>query len=179
MKNKVFLWIILFVIMSLILIFCNIKSFAYYNFLSPEANEALENIRKKHREKQIVCEKEEGIIWVVILPKNDSVETREIRELVYNDETGESDGIYNFTDIIIKNPQGWTEIIWSPAAKFHLYDVPRICFVYEPDNGHRTVPPPSGTPSDPENWYWLPSGDLEGSGSWIQWIQIVELKPGN
>ena len=164
MKSKLFVLIAFIVI---VLISCTVSSFAYYSFLSLESNIVLENLMEKHRIKEIVLEKEEGIIWTVVIPKNRGVETEEIREIIYNDETGKFEAVYTFTKIIIINPEAWTRIIWGPAAKFFPFDVPKLCFIYD-NNG--TIPPPSGTPSDTENWYWLPSGDLEGSGSWIQWI---------
>jgi len=165
MKSQIFFGALIFFVLFLL---CFLPSFAYYNFLSPEANIALEELKEKHRIKGIVLEKEEGIVYIVVLPKNDGVETKEIREWVYNDETKQFEGPYNFTYITITNSKGWASVIWGSASKFHLYDIPKLCFVYE-NNGNRTVLPPLGTPSDIENWYWLPYGNLEGSGSWIQW----------
>lgn len=147
------------------------KACAYYNFLSSESNAALEVLKEKFREKEIILEKEYGFVWRVFLPKNDGVETEEVQKAVYNDETGEFEAIYTFTYITILNAKGPTRVVWGFASKFHQYNVPRLCFVYESggtDNGNGIVPPSSGTPSDLENWYWLPCGDLEGSGSWIQ-----------
>lgn len=128
MRNRIFLGLIVFFVLFLV---CYSSSLAYYNFLSPECNIYLENLKEKFRMKQIVLEKKEGIVWAVILPKNDGVETKEVRELVYNDETGKPEGVYTFTDIIIKNPQGWTQIIWGPAAEVFPYDVPRICIRFD------------------------------------------------
>lgn len=169
MKGK-----LLVLLVVVILIFCSIESLADYSFLSLEANKAIEILKEKFREKEIVLEKREGIIWTVILPKNDGVKREEIKEAVYSDETGKFEAIYNFTYITIINAQRETRIVWGHAVRFYPYDIPKLCFVYDYDYG--TVLPPSGAPSDPENWYWLPCGDLEGNGSWIQ---IVEFKLSN
>jgi len=128
MKSRIFLGVLVFVVLFLI---CFLPSFAYYSFLSPEANEALEVLKEKFREKEIVLEKEEGIIWVVIIPKNSGVETEEIMEMIYSDEKGKLGTVYTFTKIIITNPEGWTRIIWGAAAKSHPYDIPKLCFVFD------------------------------------------------
>jgi len=134
MKSKVFLWIILFVIVLLAFIFCNIKSFAGYSdysFLSPEANKALEDLKwKYYGVKEIICKKEEGEVWVIILPKNDGVKTEEVKEKVYSEE-GKFEGLYKFTNIIIKNPQGWISVVWGPAAEFYPRNVPKICVRFD------------------------------------------------
>jgi len=80
--------------------------------------------------REIVLEKEEGIVWTVKLPKNDGVKTKETRELVYNDETGQFEGPYNFTYITIKNAKGWTSVTWGSAADIYSYNVPKLCFVF-------------------------------------------------
>ncbi|MFA5392365.1 MAG: hypothetical protein WC306_01550 [Candidatus Paceibacterota bacterium] len=97
--------------------------------LTPESNAALEVLKEKHREKEIVLEKEKGIVWSVILPKNDGVKTSEIKEAVYDDE-GKFEAVYTFTEIIIVNPKGWTSVTWGVASKFYPYDVPRIRFIF-------------------------------------------------
>jgi len=127
MKSKLFILIWLIVIA---LIFCTINSFAEYSFLSPECNAYLEELKEKFSVKEIVLEKEEGIVWIVKLPRNDGVETKEIRELVYNDETGKPEDVYNFTYITITNAKGWTSVIWGSATDIYPYDVPKLCFVF-------------------------------------------------
>ena len=111
--------------------FISLDGLAYYSFLSPESNTALGNLREKYKEREIILEKEHGLVWIVILPKNDRVEIKEARELVYNDETGKFEAVYNFTDIIITNPKSWTKIVWGSAAKFYPYNVPRIRFMFD------------------------------------------------
>ena len=127
MKSRVVLGVLVFVVLFLI---CFLLSFADYSFLSPESNAALDVLKEKHRVKEITVEKEHGFVWVVILPRNDGIETNEVKEMVYNDETGEPEGIYTFTDIIMTNPKGPTKVIWGSAAKFHPYDVPRLKFIF-------------------------------------------------
>jgi hypothetical protein len=104
----------------------SMNAFAY-GFLSLQSNAAIEQFREKHRIKEIVSEEEHGFIWAVILPKNDGVEINEIKEEIEGH-------IYKITEITITNPQGWTKVIWGSAAKFHPYDVPRLKFMYMPDN---------------------------------------------
>jgi hypothetical protein len=129
MKSKLFVLIVFIVIA---LIFCTISSFASYNFLSSESNTALEDLKwKYYGVKEIILEKEHGFVWTVILPKNDGVEIEEAQEAVYNDETEEFEGSYNFTYITIRNAKGWTEVIWGSASKFYPYDVPKLCFVFD------------------------------------------------
>lgn len=120
---------LLLFLVIVIFFFISLDAFAYYNFLSPESNTAIERFKEKYRVKEIVSEKEYGFVWTVILPPNSGVETNEVREAVYNDETGKFEAMYNFTDITITNAEGWTKVIWGSAAKFHPYDVPRIKFV--------------------------------------------------
>src|SRR5680860_759289 len=108
MKNRIFFGVLIFLVLFL---FCFLPSFAYYNFLSQEANIALEELKGKYGVNRIVLEKAEGMIWTVILPKNNGVETEEIKEAVYNDETREFEAIYNFTQITILNAKGWTKVI--------------------------------------------------------------------
>ena len=117
MKSQIFLGLIVFFILFSV---CFLPSFAYYNFLSPECNIYLEKLKEKFREKEIVLEKEEGIVWIVELSKNDRVKVEEIKE-----------GFYTFTRITILNARGWTKVIWGFASKFHPYDVPKLCFVYD------------------------------------------------
>jgi len=108
----------------------SMNALAYYVFLSPKCNTYIEELKEKHREHEIVFERE-GLVWTVILPPNSRVETNEVREAVYNDETREFEAMYNFTDITITNAKGWTKIIWGPASEFYPYDVPRIKFVFD------------------------------------------------
>ena len=119
----------LFLIIA-VFFFLSLDAFAYYSFLSPESNAAIERFKEKHRLKEIVSEKEEGLVWTVILPPNSGVETNQTEEAVYN-ETGEFEVVYTFTEITIKNPQGWTKVVWGSAAEFHPYDVPRIHFIFD------------------------------------------------
>jgi len=125
MKSRIFFGVLIFLVLFLLYF---LPSFAYYNFLSPGANIALEELKEKYGVKEIVLEKEGGIIWTVILPKNDGVKTEEIKEAVYSDETGEFKAIYNFTYITILNARGWTSVIWGSAADTYPYDVPKLCF---------------------------------------------------
>jgi len=129
MKSRILFGLSLVVFFVLFLV-CSLSSFADYPFLSPEANEALENLKEKHRVKEIILEKEHGFIWIVVLPKNDGVETKEAQEAVYNDETGKFEAIYNFTYITILNARGYTKVIWGSASKFYPYDIPKLCFVF-------------------------------------------------
>jgi hypothetical protein len=111
--------------------FIFLDAFAYYSFLSPECNTFIEELKEKHRAKEIVSVKEEGIVWIVIIPKNSGVEVKEVaQEAVYSEE-GKFEGVYTFTDIIIKNPQEWTRIIWGSATEFYPYDMPRLHFVFD------------------------------------------------
>jgi len=132
MKSKLLALIVLVVI----LIFCSIESLADYSFLSPEVNEALENLKEKYRVKKIAIEtveveKEHGFVWAVILPKNDGVETEEIREAVYNNETDIFEAVYNFTCITILNAVGPTRVVYGSAAEFHPYDQPKLIFIFD------------------------------------------------
>jgi len=127
MKNRVVLGVLVFLVLFLM---CFLPSFADYDFLSSECNIYLEELKEKFREEEIVLEKEEGIIWAVILPKNDGVEMEEAQEAVYNDETGKFEAIYNFTYITILNARGYTKVIWGSASKFYPYDIPKLCFVF-------------------------------------------------
>jgi len=113
--------------------FISLNALAHYSFLSSECNTFIEELKEKFREKEIVLEleKEYGFVWTVVLPKNDGVETEEIKEAIYNDETGKFEAIYNFTYITILNAEGWTKVIWGSASKFHPYDIPKLCFVYD------------------------------------------------
>jgi hypothetical protein len=128
MKNRIVLGVLVFLVLFLT---CFLPIFAYYSFLSPEANIALENLREKHRVKEIVLEKGKGIVWTVILPKNDGVEISEVKEAVYNNETGKFEAVYTFTGVVIINPKGWIKVVWGLAAKFYLYDMPRICVRFD------------------------------------------------
>lgn len=127
--------ILLIVMVALVILSFSINAFAYYNFLSPECNIYLEELKEKFREKEekeIVLEKRKGgFVWAVVLPENDGVEIKKVQEAVYNDGTGKFEGIYRFTNIVIKNPQGWTRIIWGPAADFYPRDLPKVCVRYE------------------------------------------------
>jgi len=127
MKSQIFFGALIFFVLFLL---CFLPSFAYYNFLSPEANIFLEELKEKYGVKKIVLEKEGVMIWNVILPKNNGVETEEIKEAVYNDETGEFEAIYNFTRITILNAEGWTKVILGYASKFYPYNMPKLCFVF-------------------------------------------------
>lgn len=111
-----------------IFLMCFLPCSAYYDFLSPECNAYLEELKEKYSEKETV---EKGFIWAVILPKNDGVETKEIQEAVYNEETGEFEAIYTFTEITIINPKGWIKVTWGVAVNLHPYDVPRIKVRYQ------------------------------------------------
>jgi len=127
MKNRIFFGVLIFLVLFLL---CFLPSFSYYNSLSPEANIFLEELKEKYRVKKIVLEKEGVMIWNVILPKNNGVETEEIKEAVYNDETGEFEAIYNFTRITILNAEGLTKVILGYASKFYPYNMPKLCFVF-------------------------------------------------
>jgi len=127
MKSRIVLGVLVFFVLFLI---CFLPTFAYYSFLSPESNEALEGLKEKYRVKEIVLEKEKGIVWTVILAKNNGVEIREVKEKVYNEE-GKLEGAYNFTDIVIIDAEGWTRIIWGSAADVYPYYVPRLHFVFD------------------------------------------------
>jgi len=127
MKSRIFFGVLIFLVLFLL---CFLPSFSYYNSLSPEANIFLEELKEKYRVKKIVLEKEGVMIWNVILPKNNGVETEEIKEAVYNDETGEFEAIYNFTRITILNAEGWTKVILGYASKFYPYNMPKLCFVF-------------------------------------------------
>ena len=127
MKSRVVLGVLVFLVLFLM---CFLPSFAYYSFLSPESNEALEGLKEKYRVKEIVLEKEYGFVWAVVLPKNDGVETEEIKEAIYNDETGEFEAIYTFTYITILNAEGPTRVVYGSTSKFHPYDVPKIRFIF-------------------------------------------------
>ena len=122
--------LLLVIVIALVVFSFSVDSFACYSFLSDEANIALENLKEKHRVKEIILEKEHGFIWIVVLPKNDGVETKEVQEAVYNDETGKFEAIYNFTYITILNARGYTKVIWGSASKFYPYDIPKLCFVF-------------------------------------------------
>ena len=122
--------LVLFLVIA-VFFFISLDTFAYYNFLSPESNTAIERLREKYRVKEIVSEKEYGFVWTVILPPNSGVETNEVREAIYNDETREFEAIYTFTDITITNAEGWTKVVWGSASEFYPYDVPRIHFIFD------------------------------------------------
>lgn len=130
MKSRIFLGLSLIIFFVLFLL-CSLSSFADYPFLSPEANSYLENLKEKHRVKEIILEKEYGFIWTVVLPKNDGVETKKVQEAVYNDETGKFEAIYNITYITILNARGYAKVIWESASKFYPYDIPKLCFVFD------------------------------------------------
>jgi len=128
MRNRIFFGLLVCLVLFLA---CFSSSLAYYNFLSPEGNIYLEELKEKFREKEIVLKKEEGMIWTVITPKNSGVETRQaVKEAVYS-EDGKFEAVYTFTDIIIRNPQSWTRVVWGFASKFHPYDIPRLHFVFD------------------------------------------------
>lgn len=128
MKSRIVLGVLVFFVLFLI---CFLPSFAYYSFLSPESNEALEGLKEKYRVKEIVLEKEKGIVCTVIIPKNSGMEVKEVvQEAVYSEE-GRFEGLYRFTDIIIINPEGWTRIIWGSATDAYPYDIPRLHFVFD------------------------------------------------
>ncbi len=128
MKNRILFGVLVFLVLFLL---CFLPGFAYYSFLSPESNAALETLKEKFRVKEIILEKEEGIVWIVVLAKNDGVETKEIREWAYNDETKQFEGPYNFTYITITNSKGWTSVIWGSAADTYPYDIPKLCFLFD------------------------------------------------
>ena len=128
MKSRVVLGVLVFLVLFFM---CFLSSFADYSFLSPESNTALDVLKEKHRVKEILVEKEYGFVWAVILPENDGVETEEIREAVYNDETGIFEAVYNFTRITILNAVGPTRVVYGSAAEFHPYDQPKLCFVFD------------------------------------------------
>jgi len=123
MKSRILFGLSLVVFFVLFLV-CSLSSFADYPFLSPEANEALENLKEKHRVKEIILEKEHGFIWTVVLPKNDGVETKEVQEEIEGH-------MYTITEITIINAQGETRIVWGPAAETYPYDIPKICFLFD------------------------------------------------
>lgn len=128
MKSRVVLGVLVFLVLFFM---CFLSSFADYSFLSPESNAALDVLKEKHRVKEIAVEKEHGFVWAVILPKNDGVETEEIREAVYNDETGIFEAVYNFTCITIFNAVGPTRVVYGSAAEFHPYDQPKLIFIFD------------------------------------------------
>lgn len=101
MKSRIFLGFLVSLILFLI---CFLPSFAQYSFLSSESNTALEVLKEKYREKQIVCEKEEGMIWTVITPKNSGVITKETKEKIEGH-------IYTITEITVMNAEGETRIV--------------------------------------------------------------------
>ena len=120
MKSRV-----VFGVLVLVLFFmCFLSSFADYSFLSPKSNAALDVLKEKHRVKEIAVEKEKGIVWVVILPKNNGIKTEEIKEEIEGH-------IYTITEIIVMNPQSWTRIVWGLATEIYPYDIPRLCFVFD------------------------------------------------
>ncbi|MDP2864536.1 MAG: hypothetical protein Q8N73_02700 [bacterium] len=121
----------LLIIVLIALMIFSLNAFADYRFLSLESNTAIEQFKEKYRVKEVVSEKEEGLVWAVILPPNSGVKKDEIREAVYNDETGEFEAIYAFTDITITNAEDWTKVVWGSASEFHPYDVPRIHFIFD------------------------------------------------
>ena len=113
-----------FLIFFVLFLMCFLPSFAYYNFLSPECNIYLEELKEKFREKEIILEKEEGVVWVVILPKNSGVITKEVKE--------EIEGrIYTITEITIMNARGETRIVWGSAAETYSHDIPKLRFVFD------------------------------------------------
>jgi hypothetical protein len=116
--KRFFLGILVFLVLFLV---CFLPSSAYYNFLPPESNAALEIFKEKFREKEIVLEKEHGFIWAVILPKNDGIETNEIEEEIEGQK-------YKITQITILNAQGPTKVVWGSASDAHPYDIPKLCF---------------------------------------------------
>jgi hypothetical protein len=92
--------------------------------LSPECNIYLEELKEKFREKEIVCEKEGGMVWTVITPKNSGVTTKEVKE--------EIEGyIYTITEITVMDAQGETQIVWGPATEIYPYNIPKLCFVFD------------------------------------------------
>lgn len=125
MRRLLLSWVIV------IFFFISLDAFAYYNFLSPESNVAIERFKEKDRVKEIVLEKRYGLVWTVTLPPNSGVETKEVIEAVYNDENGEFEAIYIFTNITITNAEGWTILVWGDATEFYPYHVPRIKFVFD------------------------------------------------
>lgn len=128
MKSRVVFGVLVFLVLFFM---CLLSSFADYSFLSSESNTALDVLKEKYRVKEIVAEKENGFVWAVILPKNDGVETEEIKEAVYNDETGIFEAIYNFTRITILNAVGSTRVVYGSAAEFHPYDQPKLIFIFD------------------------------------------------
>jgi hypothetical protein len=123
--------ILIIVTIVLVIFSFSVNVFADYSFLSLQSNAAIEQFKEKYRVKEIVSEEERGFIWAVILPKNDGIEEEEIKETIYNDETGEFEAIYNFTHITIFNAQGPTRVIYGSAAKFHPYDQPKLTFLFD------------------------------------------------
>jgi len=59
MKSRIFLGLIVFFVLFLV---CSLPIFADYPFLSPKCNVYLEELKEKFREKEIVSEKDGGII---------------------------------------------------------------------------------------------------------------------
>lgn len=119
MKSRIFLGFLVLLILFLI---CFLPSFAYYDFLSPKSNAALEIFKKEFREeKEIVCEKEGKVLWKVILPQNSGVETKEVVEEIEGH-------IYTITEITILNAQGPTEVALGSASDVYPYDIPKLCF---------------------------------------------------
>jgi len=116
--------LLLVIIIALVVFSFSVDSFACYSFLSDEANIALENLKEKYRVKEIVLEKEKGIVWTVIIPKNLGVKTNEVQEEIERH-------MYTITEITIINAQGETRIVWGPAAEIYPYDIPKICFLFD------------------------------------------------
>ena len=122
--------ILLIVIIALVVFSFSMNIFAYHTFLSDECNVYLEELKEKFREKEIVSEEEHGFVWAVILAKNDGVEIEEIKEDVYNDETGRFER-YTFTCITVFNARGPTRVVYGSASAFHPYDQPKLIFIYK------------------------------------------------
>lgn len=174
MKSRIFLGFLVLLVLFLI---CFLPSFAYYDFLSPKSNAALEIFKEKFREKEIVCEKEEGVVWTVVIPENDGIEKEEVKEAVYNDETGEIEGIYTFTDIFIKNPHGSTKVVWGSVAKAYPYNVPRIHFIFN-FSFNNLFPEENAWVSDDGTLTVAEGPEQEWWGQTIIWSNVILVSQG-
>jgi len=114
------LLLVLVFLLVFFLIFCP-QVFSCYKFLSPESNAVLENLKEKFREKEIVLEKEEGIVWIVVLSPNDEVLINQLQEEIEGQ-------MYTITEITVINSKGESRIVWGFAAKEYPYNIPRLCF---------------------------------------------------
>ena len=119
MKNRIFFGLMVFFVFLSV---CSLPIFAKYLFLSPEANEYLKEIKwKNYGVKEIICKKEEEIVWIVVLSRNDEVMIRQVQEEI-------GGRVYTIIEITVINSQGESRIVWGFSAKKYPYDIPRLCF---------------------------------------------------